>query len=163
MLGSFFSYLSSEGYVSLGALALAFVVLIVGLIRLLRGDKQAKLEKTIRYVGLFTLLATLVCFITFLDWADGHGYVVRDDGVKANISEQSANLFFYIFMTLSVLWITLMGVSWRMKVLRDRVARKKMIEMRRVLTEEYGYEEASRIMEKAGHNREWKDSQFDVV
>ena len=163
MFGSFFSYLSSAGYIAISYMAIVTVVFIVSLIRLILRNDQAKLEKAIRYIGLFAMMAALVYFITFLDWANGHGYVMRDGAAKANVSEESANLFFYAFMTLTVICLIAMGVSWRMKVVRDRIAFEKVVEMRRVLTEEYGSEEASRIMEKAGHNREWKDSQFDVV
>jgi hypothetical protein len=163
LAGSFFSYLSWHGYFAVGAVAVSFVLLVVGLVDLWKGDRMAKVEKTIRYAGVFFLILTLMYFLAFLDWAQGHGYVVRGDKVVLNIPRSQGDEFFYSFMVLTVLWILLFGVSWQMKRRRDQAARQKHAEMFRTLYDEYGPEEAVRIMERAGHDREWLDTIRDLV
>lgn len=158
MFGSFFQYLSWFGYLCIGLGLVSIAVLLVSLVRLRGADVPAKPEKALRHVGFCVVMVTLVVFIVFVDWAFSHGYVIKDGKPVVNISESSAMVLFYVAMSLTIAWISLLGATWLTRRRREDRATDEHTKMYMTLHEEYGPEEATRLMERAGHRKKWLDS-----
>lgn len=158
MFGSFFQYLSFLGYFVVLLGILEIFVWAVAMIDLCVRDSVAKLEKGLRYTGTSALMVMISAILVFLDWANNHPYVNQDGSLALDIPQASLDIWFWVIVSLSAIWLSFLGVSKLMKWRRERRAIKRYTELYAVFREEHGSEEAGRMMIRAGHRQELQDT-----
>lgn len=158
----FFDYVSWPTYV---AMVLGACVLGLGIFRVVHVNRKqdpARLEKTIRCFGMMALLETLLFVVGFLDWATGHKWVQNPKGAyQWDITTADGQVLVWGVVVGTVLYGVPLIVATLMMRRRKRRAGDEMSEMHRVLEDEYGPEEANRLMDTAGHRQRWSRTLHD--